>query len=736
VNCIRKAVGTLRYGRTGITTRRPRLMDEASTITDAPGPALPREGSVVSGYTLGTLLGRGAQGAVYRARRVDDDHLYAAKVVDIASLAPAGLSRLRRECILTSRMVHPGIVTVHQVVEGRNCLVIIMDQALGRPADGMCDGTLGWEMSLRIVVGAARALDYAYRRNGLIHRDIKPANLIVDFDGASLRGVKVVDFGLGRDRSDGGNLTMTGEIMGTPLYMSPEQAQGERNLTFATDLYSLGATLFHLIAGRPVFIRRSPFEVIADHLKSPPPSLSTCAPGCPIPLAELVRHCLAKAPAERFRSYRTFLAMADPILGGNPFDAVDSSTGTTQTGGTTRAAWKRPEIGSGGREESGTTSRVAWRRPDPDATPPPRDRPPGEGGGRQSTRWMFPSLKSPGAPATPPPAVSRSSESSTETTDRLPQEAELTVGPAPDTRAAKPSLEAGTEIDEHFIVRRPLGAGAMGEVYEVEDRFIGRRLAMKIMSEADMRRPAAIARFKCEAAALASVGHPAFPYLAGGGTFRKRDYLYMELAQGMDLRSWLQRCGGHVAERMALAISLQLVQAMEAAYRLSGMVHRDLKPANIMVAEHHDGSPQIRIIDFGVSVYIDYGEWDDYSSRQYTYVDDGNEGRVVGTPAYMSPEQVQAGPPSPLMDMYAIGSILHQLLTGRTPFSAPGVPMLLVKILNEPPPDLEDVPSLTPATRQLVRRMLAKKPEARFKNYRQLAAAISAAMHAARGAGG
>jgi len=106
---------------------------------------------------------------------------------------------------------------------------------------------------------------------------------------------------------------------------------------------------------------------------------------------------------------------------------------------------------------------------------------------------------------------------------------------------------------------------------------------------------------------------------------------------------------------------------------------------------------------------------------------------VVGTPAYMSPEQVQAGPPSPLMDMYAMGSILHQLLTGRTPFSAPGVPLLLVKILNEPPPDLEDVPGLTPATRQLTRRMLAKKPETRFKNYRQLAAAISAAMHAGRG---
>lgn len=98
----------------------------------------------------------------------------------------------------------------------------------------------------------------------------------------------------------------------------------------------------------------------------------------------------------------------------------------------------------------------------------------------------------------------------------------------------------------------------------------------------------------------------------------------------------------------------------------------------------------------------------------------------------MGPEQAQAGPPSPLMDMYAIGAILHQLLTGRTPFTAPGVAALLVKILNESAPTLEDVDGIAPATRQLVRRMLAKKPEARFKNYAQLIAAIGAAQHAVR----
>ncbi len=712
-------------------------MDDATLITDDTVRQLPGEGGLAGGYRLGALLGRGAQGIVFEARRAGDDHPYAAKVVDLQGLPADGLSRLRRECTLTARMVHPGIVTVHQVVEQQGCLVIIMDQALGRPADRMCDGTLGWETSLRIVVAAAKALDYAFRRNGLIHRDIKPANLIVDLEGSTVRGVKVVDFGLGRDHTAAeGELTMTGQIMGTPLYMSPEQGQGERKLTFTTDIYSLGATLFHLIAGRPVFIRPSPYQVIIDHIGAQPPVLSAIAPGCPQGLSDLVRFCLAKKPTERFRSYRTFITMAEPILGCNPFEAVDAASDPVVIGGTTRSAWRRPDTATVVPPTAGTTTRVAWKRPEPwkdRPVEPPRQSDQADVDAQRphpTTRWMFPAVRvSPSVPA------AEVEEPSTEATDQMPATAELTVGPAPDTRSAEPSLTSGTEIDEHFVVVRPLGAGAMGEVYEVEDRFIGRRLAMKVMSEADMRRPAAVARFKCEAAALASVGHPAFPYLAGGGTLQGRDYLYMELVQGIDLRTWLRRCDGTVPERLALVIALQLTQAMDTAYHVCGMVHRDLKPANIMVAENHDGSPQIRIVDFGVSVYIDYGDWDDYSSRKYTYIDDGNEGRVVGTPVYMSPEQVKAEPPSPFMDMYAIGAVLYQLLTGRTPFTAPGLPALMVKILNENPPDLEDMPALSPATRQLVRRMLAKRVEARFKSYRQLAAAITAALHGGRSSG-
>jgi serine/threonine-protein kinase len=742
-------------------------MTDETLIVPGFGDALPGEGALVAGFTLGGVLGRGAQGVVYRATRPGDAHPYAAKVVSTKGLSEAVLGRLRRESTLTSRMRHPGIVAVHQVVETHTNLVIIMDQALGRPAQGLCDGNLGWELSLRIVVAAARALDYAYRRNGVIHRDIKPANLIVDLAGAELKGVKVVDFGLGRSRNDLGDagLTMAGEIMGTPLYMSPEQAQGEHRLSFATDLYSLGATLFHLVAGRAVFSRGTPVEIQVHHCRTPAPSLAEVAKGCPSALAELVRRCLAKSPAERFRSYSAFLDLAGAILAGNPFDLPDgdaarergATTAVRQAAApaaapaTTRSAWRRPDAAPPSATPG--TTRSAWRRPtsglfsvDPVAPPAagvrsawrrPGEAVPAEpaaevdpGHARPTTRWQFPALAAPApvADSSAPAPSADPDDSATESTDHPPEEPELTMGPSADTRPPVPSLAVGTTIGDHFVVQRPLGAGAMGEVYEVEDRFIERRLAMKIMSAEDMRRPAAVARFKSEASALATVGHEAFPYLAGGGSFQGRDYLFMELVQGLDLRTWLKRRGGTVPERTALAITLQLAQAMEAAYRVCGMVHRDLKPANLMVAEHHDGSPQVRIIDFGVSVYIDYGDWDDYSDRAYTYIDDGNEGRVVGTPAFMSPEQVLAGPPSPLMDMYAIGGVLFQMISGCTPYSASTSAAMMVKVLNDEPPDLEAIAGIGNGTRYVAKRLLAKKPEARFKNYRQLIAALEAAL--------
>ena len=700
------------------------------------------EGSAVEGFHLGRLLGRGAQGSVHLANKDGTNERYAAKVIDTTGMAQQALDRIRRECTITSRMRHPGIIAVHRVITQAPYLIIVMDLAVGKPGDQLCDGRLGWEMAVKVVRAAASALSYAHQHNGVIHRDIKPANLMVDLYGGALRGVKVVDFGLSRSAraNDIAPLTMTGAIMGTPNYMSPEQAQGEKRIDFTTDVYALGASLFHFIAGRPPFNKGSPVEILVHHCKSTPPLLSALVPQCPRAVSDLVDRCLRKNPSDRFRSYRDFLVAIDAVLDTNPFDLANDTATMAPTPGTDQYN----KAGSTTAVGAQALSSLFRNKLSQDATPT-KTTGTAPVGGSTTTRWRGPTNKD-GSPAAPtsrrymnpalkpvtlpkiiggeaPPAPEPEPEDDTDL-----DEAEFTLGPAPDTRPAEPSLKAGEIIENDFVVIGPLGAGAMGEVYEVEDIFIRRRLAMKIISEADMQRPGAVRRFHAECSALATLTHEAFPFFAGRGTHDSRAYLFMELAQGVDLKKWLKRKGGTLNERDALSVVRQLAKGLETSYRVCGMVHRDLKPANLMITVAEDGSPLVRIIDFGVSIYIDYGDWDDYTDRTYTYIDDGNEGRTVGTPAYMSPEQVLGGPPSPLMDIYSIGVIFFQLITGKLPFSSQNSAGMMMKHLHETPPNFDDLGHVSIGSKYMIKRFLAKKPEQRFKNYAQIITAVDSAL--------
>ena len=155
------------------------------------------------------------------------------------------------------------------------------------------------------------------------------------------------------------------------------------------------------------------------------------------------------------------------------------------------------------------------------------------------------------------------------------------------------------------------------------------------------------------------------------------------------------------------------------------MVHRDIKPANLMFTKL--GEQTLKIIDFGVSTYIDYGDFEDFSDREYRYIDDDSQGKAVGTPAYMSPEQCVGQPPSPMMDMYAIGCTFFHLMTGRTPYLAPNATAMMMKHIQEPPPTFDGLLEVNPGTTYLLKRCLAKNPRDRFQNYKQVIAAVNAA---------
>jgi uncharacterized RDD family membrane protein YckC len=151
------------------------------------------------------------------------------------------------------------------------------------------------------MIAVAEALDLAHKR-GIVHRDVKPSNLLVDETGQ----VKVADFGLAKQTEGDLQLTQQGEVLGSPLYMSPEQAQGEAT-DHRSDVYSRGATFFHLVTGRPPFEAKTAVGVIAKHLSAPLPSLRSLAPDVPPAFAAVIERALAKDPAQRFADYRELI---------------------------------------------------------------------------------------------------------------------------------------------------------------------------------------------------------------------------------------------------------------------------------------------------------------------------------------------------------------------------------------------------------------------------------------------
>ena len=158
---------------------------------------------------------------------------------------------------------------------------------------------LGEAKAIRIIKQACEGLDYLHKHQ-IIHRDIKPGNLLLFGD----ERVKLADFGIARSR-ESITLTMTGLAMGTPEYMSPEQAEGKRELTFASDIYSLGVVLYELLAGQPPFKRATPLATAVAHLHEPVPAMTQSNPNISTPRQRIVMKCLEKEPHDRYDSARS-----------------------------------------------------------------------------------------------------------------------------------------------------------------------------------------------------------------------------------------------------------------------------------------------------------------------------------------------------------------------------------------------------------------------------------------------
>ncbi len=293
---------------------------QVATILHTPGSAAPPDviplPTAPPGFVLLGELGRGGMGVVYLARQPLLGREVAFKVLrDGDYSSPARRARFLTEAESAAALNHPGIVQVYQFGTHARLPYMALEYCPGGSlADRLASGPLSPRAAAAVAEALANAAQAAHAR-GVIHRDLKPANVLYSAAGAP----KIADFGLARF-ADGPGLTVTGEVMGTPAYMAPEQAEGKR-VTAAADVYSLGAILYECLTGRPPFTGANPGEILMRVLRDEPAAASTLTPGVPRDLAVICHQCLHKEPARRYASAAALEADLRAFLDGRPVAA-------------------------------------------------------------------------------------------------------------------------------------------------------------------------------------------------------------------------------------------------------------------------------------------------------------------------------------------------------------------------------------------------------------------------------
>jgi WD40 repeat protein/predicted Ser/Thr protein kinase len=274
------------------------------TVTERPSLA----GTRIGPYDVLSEISRGGMGVVYQARQAGLDRLVAVKVIVAGPLAtPAYIARFQAEARMSARLQHPSIVSIYEVGESNGLHYFSMEFVNGKTlAQLVKQGPLPGSAAARYVRDAAYAMQYAHEQ-GVLHRDMKPSNVMVDSSGR----IKVMDFGLAKQIESAAQLTHDGELLGTPSYMSPEQAAGQwSRVDCRSDVYSLGAVLYELITGKTPHLGDSAVATMLQVVSERPAAPRDVNPEVDTQLEAIVLKCLEKNPAAR---YATAAELADDL---------------------------------------------------------------------------------------------------------------------------------------------------------------------------------------------------------------------------------------------------------------------------------------------------------------------------------------------------------------------------------------------------------------------------------------
>jgi eukaryotic-like serine/threonine-protein kinase len=265
----------------------------------------------------------------------------------------------------------------------------------------------------------------------------------------------------------------------------------------------------------------------------------------------------------------------------------------------------------------------------------------------------------------------------------------------------------------HYRVLEKIGAGAMGEVFRARDERLGRDVALKLIRAASSENPDHVRRFELEARAAAALNHPNIVAIYDVGLEGGTPYIVCELLEGKTLRQRLQE--GPLPVRLAIDYAKQIAQGLIAAHERR-IIHRDLKPENLFVTS--DG--RVKILDFGVAKLQSQSDESGRTVEELTTVT--KTGSLIGTIAYMSPEQLRGKPVDHRSDIFSLGGIFYEMLTRQRPFRGETEVDTITSVLREDPPEVDlDQAHVPLALRQILLHCLEKEPENRFQSARDLA---------------
>lgn len=732
-------------------------------------------------YELSHRIGSGGMSAVYEGFHPQLNRKVAVKVLPEYLTQDASFAaRFRREAALIARLEHAHIVPVYDYATDGDYTYIAMRLLTGSSLERRLAqfGRPSTYEALGILKQVASALDYAHKA-GVIHRDLKPSNVLLDDAGNAF----LSDFGVARLFDSAEEITGTGQTVGTPLYMSPEQVMSQ-TVDHRADIYAFGVIAFILLTGKPLYTADSSIAVAVKHVRETPPAPSAVASDLPREVDAIFAKVLAKQRDARYQNATDFVAALEDAFAGkltrsktdflkreiapepspegegpitayppipqqNPAPApVYAGTAPTPLPQAPAASYDLFEVELSSRKapisplliggvivaallivvvlifllvsqntaSTGTAGSpvflivvvgalvsvsgfVLYRWAAMRRSEPPLETTLGGQKKRETDR--FPAVQFPAEqPVPPPPPVTDTVEAPV--VDELPATAPMATRPIIRTMD---SLKEGERLGDYEL-RKRLDKGDRNRVFEAYDHRHGWEVAIKVLNLAAASGQERALRFKQEAQILGGMNHPHIVRFLDYATEGELNYIVMPLLQGGTLRDRMPQNVGNLPR--AVTTLKQVAAALDYLHS-KNVIHRDLKASNVMFDDDNNAF----LVDFGIAKMTN-------TNAALTMV-----GQLIGTPAYMAPEQWLGVELTPASDLYALGTLAFQMLTGQLPFDAPNTPGLMYKHVYDPPPNATSLRSDLPESLNPVfTRVLAKKPDERYASARAFVEAL------------